>query len=314
MQDDLPENDTPPKHSDISPPSWLRHLEDAGEARGYFEPLGPDHYATLTDAGRTLVVTFETMDDLRHSSPLHEPLGWKLVQENGWSNLCLLADGPTWFRDPAVYSYFDRLVEDGFFEEFEKVVFYGAGMCGYAAAAFSVVAPDVTVIAVQPQATLDPARTPFEDRFPAAMHRDFTSRYAYAPDMVEPAQDVFILLDPTIPQDVAHAALFQGDHIHRIISRHFGAKLGRAMVNMCVTQTLVDQAGSDGLTELDCYRALRLRRQHMPYLRALLSTAEARGQPHLVQCLATWVIATRRAPRFKRALRRARRVLSKTGR
>jgi hypothetical protein len=43
-------------------------------------------------------------------------------------------------------------VDDGFFDEFEQVIFYGSGSSGYAAAAFSVAAPGATVIAVQPQA------------------------------------------------------------------------------------------------------------------------------------------------------------------
>ena len=49
--------------------------------------------------------------------------------------------GDTWFRDNRVYGYFDRLIADGFFEDFDTVIFYGAGSCGYAAAAFSVAAP-----------------------------------------------------------------------------------------------------------------------------------------------------------------------------
>ena len=64
-----------------------------------------------------------------------------------------------WFRYPKVHAYFNRLVDDGFFDDLDKVVFYGAGPCGYAAATFSVAAPGATVVAIQPQATLDPRVT-----------------------------------------------------------------------------------------------------------------------------------------------------------
>lgn len=63
-----------------------------------------------------------------------------MVKTRQWSSLSLISEGDTWFRDPAVYRYFDRLVDDRFFEGFDEVLFFGAGPCGYAAAAFSVCA------------------------------------------------------------------------------------------------------------------------------------------------------------------------------
>lgn len=314
MQDDPSTGETT-TDSIITPDDpWLAELEELGDERGYFELLGKEHSAILTDEGRTLLVTFETVRDIRDNSPLQEPQGWRLVRQNGWSNLCLLAHADSWFRDPAVYGYFDRLIEDGFFEEFDKVVFLGAGMCGYAAAAFSVVAPEVTVIAIQPQATLDPAQAAFDTRFPKARHRDFTDRYAYAPDMVEMARDVFLLFDPAITEDTTHAAMFHGDHIHHISCRHFGDMLARALCDMGVTPDLITQAAKDALTPHNCHRALRQRRRYRPYLRNLLALAEARGGPLLVKQLAMFVLSSvashKHAPRFQRALLRAERALA----
>lgn len=290
---------------DATSNEWLERMETLGDERGYFEPLGSDHSAILTDEGPILVVTFETLGSIRDTSPLHEPFGWSLVQQNGWSNLCILAHEDSWFRDPSVYGYFDRLVEDGFFEEFHKVIFYGVGMCGYAAAAYSVVAPDVTVIAVQPQATLDPDLSAFDSRFPQAATREFNDRFAYAPDMVEMAQDVFILLDPEIPEDCKHADLFRGDHIHRIHCRKFGTKLGEALVAMGVTHAMIEKAGADMLTRQGCYQALRARHRYMPYLRDLLGRVQKRGNPLLIKWLTTAVTTNTHAPRFERALLRA---------
>ena len=41
----------------------------------------------------------------------------------------------------AVYGFFDQILDDGFFDEFDTIIFYGAGPCGYAATAYSVAAP-----------------------------------------------------------------------------------------------------------------------------------------------------------------------------
>ena len=76
------------------------------------------------------------------------------------------------------------MVDYGFFDELDQVVFYGSGPCGYAAAAFSVAAPGATVVAVQPQAKLDPRVTVWDSRHRKMRRADFTSRYGYAPDVL----------------------------------------------------------------------------------------------------------------------------------
>ncbi|MEJ6745505.1 MAG: hypothetical protein QNK98_01850 [Yoonia sp.] len=48
------------------------------------------------------------------------------------------------------------MIDDGFFEDFYNVLFYGTHGGTYAAAAYSVAAPGCTVLALRPQATLDP--------------------------------------------------------------------------------------------------------------------------------------------------------------
>ena len=54
-------------------------------------------------------------------------MGWDHGAALGWSHLCMVSRGDTWFRDRRVYGFFDRLIDDGFFEDFEQVIFYGAG-------------------------------------------------------------------------------------------------------------------------------------------------------------------------------------------
>ena len=83
--------------------------------------------------------------------------------------------------------------------------------------------------------------------------------------MIEMAQAVYLLFDPAIIEDTVHAGLFKGDNVHRIPCRRFSDSLTEALFAMGVTQTLVDQAANDALTEHSCYRALRVRRRYRPY-------------------------------------------------
>ena len=164
---------------------WEDRIDAIGEELGYFEPLGPNHSAFFVDEGPTMLVTFESAETIRQSGEGKMPLGYTVARQFGWSHLCIIAEGGTWYRDRAVYGYFDRLTDDAFFEDFDRVVFYGAGMGAYAATAFSVTAPGATVLAVQPVATLDPRVTEWDPRFRAERRLNFTDRYGYAPDMIE---------------------------------------------------------------------------------------------------------------------------------
>ena len=161
---------------DLTNTQWLVQLEDIGEEEGYFSPLGDDHAAVFVDRSQeVLFVSFETLAGVRSVSETGMPLGFDVCESRGWSHLTLLAMKETWYRSHFVYGYFDRLVDEGFFEDFDKVIFYGAGMCGYAAAAFSVVAPGATVIAVSPQASLARDLTEWDTRFEGTRRMDFTS-------------------------------------------------------------------------------------------------------------------------------------------
>lgn len=121
--------------------AWVARIEDIAEEFGYAEPVGPDYSALLIDAGRTLLVTFESVGGIRRNKDGNAPMGWGFVSSHGWSSLTLMSDAELdWFRHPSAFGYFDRMIDDGFFDDFDQVLFYGAGSAGYAAAAFSVAA------------------------------------------------------------------------------------------------------------------------------------------------------------------------------
>ena len=111
---------------------WFAAIEEIGEDLGYFEPLGRDHSAVFHDDGPVLLVSFETVAQVRGAREGQMPWGVTLARNFGWSALTILAEGDTWYRDPAVYGYFDRLVDDAFFEDFDRVVFYGAALLAVA--------------------------------------------------------------------------------------------------------------------------------------------------------------------------------------
>ena len=77
---------------------WKQKLLEQAEADGMAQELGPRHFATFIDREPTLRVTFETAEGIRSISETHQPFGFELVKSKGWSHLCIISDGDTWFR------------------------------------------------------------------------------------------------------------------------------------------------------------------------------------------------------------------------
>ena len=279
---------------------WLAELTAIADEHGYFQPLGKSHFAAFVENGTTLLVTFERIADMRARGA--QPMGWRMVRENGWSHLVIACEGYTWFRDRKVYGYFDRLIDDGFFEDFEKVVFYGAGDCGYAAAAFSVAAPGAVVVAVCPQATLDPEMAIWDDRYQGMRRTSFTDRYGYAPDMLDAADAAWVIYDPCQTLDAMHAALFRRKNVTLLRARRMGESPDADMLRMQVLYRVLEKAATGRLDLAAFARLMRTRRNYPPYLRALLAELETDGRTRLALAACRNVVMRLKGPRFARKL------------
>lgn len=281
--------------------TWLTLIEQIGEEEGSFEPLGPHHWAMFVEDGRTLVVSFETIASARARAG-QMPLIHPIAAEMGWSHLCLIADDLPWFRDPAVYGHFDRLVDDAFFEDFDHVLFYGAGPAGYAACAYSVASPGAQVLALAPLATLTPAIASWDDRFKDTRRLDFTTRYGFAPDMIEGCAALSLVCDPHSPLDAMHASLFHAPHTTRLTLRNAGPNLEATLARLHVLDQVIIQAAEARLTPASFAQAWRKRRDDAAYLKQLLALVEGKGSKARVRALCENVTRRHKIARFRRRL------------
>ncbi|MCL7466027.1 phosphoadenosine phosphosulfate reductase [Phaeovulum sp. NW3] len=294
--------------------AWQARIEEIGEDEGYYQRLGPAHAALFADAAPVLLVSFESRDAIRAGGGDQLPFGLRAAQKAGWSSLTLIADHDSWFRDPKVYGYFDRLVDEAFFEDFDRVVFYGAGPGGYAAAAFSVAAPGCTVVALQPQATLDPRLAGWDTRFSRQRRADFTTRYGYAPDMIEAAARVLLIHDPLSRLDAMHAALFRRPHVITLPCPGLGDPVDVMLAEMGVLEPLLALAMQDQADAAAFWRLYRARRDLPRYLRALSARLDAGGRIWLNALLCRNAAHRLDAPRFRARLATLEEALAQQGR
>ncbi|WP_224823461.1 phosphoadenosine phosphosulfate reductase [Cognatishimia sp. MH4019] len=281
---------------------WLDALDELAEDLGYFQPIGARHSAAFIDQSPTLIVSFDSQQNICRRDADCAPAGWATAEANGWSHLALISDGDTWFRDPAVYGYFDRLVDDGFFEDFDRVVFYGAGMGGYAAAAYSVVSPGATVVALQPQATLATDKAGWDTRFPKMRRTDFTSRYGYAPDMTEGAGDVFIIHEAMEAFDAMHATLFDAPYVHHHRTRLMVRDLEAELRIMGCLEPILEHAALGQLTPTILSQILRKRREFARYMRRLMGHLQDEDRPFREALVCRNFVQRGAGARFRRRL------------
>ncbi len=280
---------------------WLRHLSEIGRMHGFFERLGRRHSALYVQEGETLIVSFDEATRVYSRTPDGLPVGFDAVRSREWSLLNIMGSGQSWFRDPELYRFFDRLIDEDFFESFDRVLFLGCGpMCGYAAAAYSVAAPGAHVLALSPAATLDRADAPFELRYRAARRLNFTDRYGYAPFMLEGAAKATVIYDPFEVLDAAHAAQFRAPNVTRIPFRWGGPNLQAffdrhgALLDRLALVTLRGR-----LTPLRFAQLTRnARRTDAIYLDRVVKRALDRGRTGLARRAATKAADLTGDPRF----------------
>ncbi|PIV72852.1 MAG: phosphoadenosine phosphosulfate reductase [Rhodobacteraceae bacterium CG17_big_fil_post_rev_8_21_14_2_50_65_11] len=295
----MPDAQPRPSRADL-----FARLGQIGDMHGFFAPVGARHHALYVQEGDTLLVTFDEVGHVLKHGRDTLPAGFDAVSKREWSLLSLVADGATWFRDDALFRFFDRLIDEDFFDSFDQVIFFGAGpMCGYGAAAFSAAAPGAKVFALSPAATLNREDAPFELRFRRAWRKDFSHRYANAADMIGAASAAFIVYDPGELLDAGHVAMFRGPKVTRLRFRGGGRDIGHLLEASGSLDRCLKAVSNGRMSRLRFAQIIRRLRQTNPdYLKRLLARALERGGTTLPLVVAREGLSATGDAHFARAM------------
>jgi len=289
--------------------AWADTLAEMGAEHGFFRQLGDQHNALYIKGDKTLVVTFDNLDDVRQDVADRMPWGSQFISSRGWSSLGIGAHGWTWYRDEAVLDFFDELRDTGFFDQFDNVVFYGTSMAGYAATVFCAAAPGAKVLAMNPQATLERRITSgWETRYHRSWRQDFTGRYSYGPEQSAEASVVYLFFDPFVAEDSMHAALYQADNVVKIRCRHFGHGLTSAFNRMGILKETVELCVNDTPSAALIYKIMTARKSLPRYQKSVLNMLVERARPLLIHRYCRAVLENAgdtQRPHFRRAMKQA---------
>ena len=250
-------------------PEWKEIASKLIGDDGFFRE-NDQHCMTYIQRSKTLCVTFDNLDIAMNKRDDRRPWGYKFIEDQDWSMLALMANGWTWFRDPWVFEQFDQLKNSGFFQQFDRVIFYGASMGGYGALVFSRACPGADVVAFTPQTILDKTVVPWETRYRVAWEYDFSGPYGDAVDAIETANRVSIFYDPYSKLDAKHISRLKGKNVIKFRAPFFGHRLGSMFAQMGILQPIVLSAINRQLDAKSFYSILRKRRNHRRYRKEMV--------------------------------------------
>jgi hypothetical protein len=275
--------------------SKFRKAAFGTEPDGAFEQMRR-HFAAFYRRSTQLVVTFDHMRSRDMPGPRYPWCYDKLVKR-GISHLgIMMGRRNDWFRHADLFDYFDGLKAQGFFDQFDDVLFYGSSMGGFGACAFAAAAPGARILALMPQSTLAPDLVPSEQRYRRAYARgDWDDpRYRDGAQGIAASAQAQIVYDPYFAQDRLHAMRLDGPRVTHLKAFFAGHNVTRALhFNGLLKHTLNRALERDPVTQQEfntMYRTLRhaapshmrklalraVERGSVPRLDAILKMAEAR--------------------------------------
>jgi hypothetical protein len=265
---------------------------------------GGDNALMFTPRSKRLVVAFDNVSIAREEGQ-RWPWGFKVLgQDMGCSVLGVMGAQRNWFRNEFVHDAFEALRDQGFFEQFDEILFYGASMGGYGALAYQACAPGSNVLAIAPQSTLSRRILPNEDRWGWTTKLDWEGRYSDIAGTTDSAGKVFVIADPYYKPDYDQVSRITGDNVTWLHTPFMGHQLPNAFLVMGILKDLLYAAVGGTLDERLFYRLFRARNDLPRYQHDLLMHAEARGKIRSAIRVCEYTLKKRKAGNMKRSLER----------
>ncbi len=206
-----------------------------------------------------LVVTFESADHtIDRANPLRDGWSVSFLARRGYSVLCVKAASADWYRNAALHRWFRKLRP--FLAHFDRTIFTGSSMGGYAALVFSQVAPNSVVIAHNPQSTVDHKFVPWEHRYPLGWVQDWSGDFSDAAGVTHLARQIYVTYDPFEVNDRRHVDRLRQDNITHLKMPLLGHGTPFWLQQLGLLAETTEKMLDESLTSLAFAKLIRVRR------------------------------------------------------
>ncbi len=259
-------------------PLWFDELRPGGDGDGFLERRLRHSLLFVRRPVKRLLVTFDNLSNVGDKSPGRAPWAFKFAKEINISHLGVMAHVADWYRDADLIERFQKLADEGFFDGYERVIFTGVSMGGFAAIAFGSLVPGAHVISINPQSTLDTEIVPWETRYEGGRRQDWTLPLSDAAKLTAGLGRVNIFYDPYHGLDKLHVSRFEGDNIRIFNCRHSSHKTAVFLRKIDALKPVMQAAIFDEVEEVEFYRLYRGRRDLRWYRGAVVGYFNEKGR------------------------------------
>ncbi|SHI59179.1 Glycosyl transferase family 2 [Shimia gijangensis] len=265
-------SDKQPKSiSELRNPHWIDELRPGVVGRGFIEKQLRHTLMFVERPVNRLLVTFDNLSNVGDTSIAREPWAFKFARDINVSHLGIMANVGDWYRDPDLIDRMQTLVDDGFFDGYDRVIFAGVSMGGFAAITFGSLVKSAHVVAINPQSTLDTNLVPWETRYSKGRRQDWTLPRSDAASDTSDLERLNIFYDPYHELDSKHVARFSGDNIRVFNCRYSNHKTAVFLRKIDALKPIMKHAVFDELTKTEFYNLYR-ERQKLPWFRGALAS------------------------------------------
>ena len=257
-------------------PRWLDDIRPGGNGEGFLEKHLRHSLLFVRRPVNRLLVTFDNLSNVGDTSVEREPWAFKFARDENISHLGIMAHVSDWYRDPDLIARMRKLKRDGFFDGYDRVVFAGVSMGGYAAIAYGSIVPGAHVVSVNPQSTLNPDLVPWETRYENGRRQDWSLPLGDAAKLTTKLGRVNIFFDPYHALDHQHVGRFRGKNIRVFNCWFSNHKTAVFLRKIDALKPVMRHCIFDELTAPAFYKLYRGRR-NLPWYRGSLVVVFSRS-------------------------------------
>lgn len=253
----------------------------------------------------TLFVTFDNLATLDDPYP-RRPWMYERVEMLDYSILGVQTFRKDWFRQPTSSAQITALVEQGFFDQFERVVFIGASMGAFAALNFAPLVHGAWVLVFSPQSTMNQTIAPFEKRFKYAVRRSNWDSMPFldAAAAVPYIPKIAMFYDPLETEDKKHATRLSGPNVQHLAIPNATHQAIRLVVKCDALPQMMREFAETGKLGSEFYGNMRARKDIRSWRRAMVENLEKREHPKLLLKACRYMLAQKNYLFAKSALQR----------
>ncbi|MGI3171433.1 hypothetical protein ACRARG_19955 [Pseudooceanicola sp. C21-150M6] len=223
--------------------------------------------------GSPLVVLFDASGDPPKNMDGFQP-GWgtRFFRKRELSHIAIKYKASDWYRRPDLSEAFTNLRETGFLGRFDRIITYGGSMGGYAALAYAGELGADTVLALNPQSTLNEALAPWDDRYPDARSVSWEGPETDAANGCAQARQVYVVVDRLFAPDWLHVARLPEHNLKILNVPYVQHMMGLHLAGMGILGKLVtDIVQKNSLDMTAFHYSARKRRKLKKYYNVMRS-------------------------------------------